>query len=64
MAFNKILPALQFTASHDLVETENAPVDLQMELVVLKNDKQLIKKFKDKTDFGIPSPQRNWQEIP
>ena len=34
-----------------LVETETAPLNLQMELVELKNDKQFVKKFKDEADL-------------
>ena len=33
------------------METESAPMDLQMELVEIKNDKQLIQKFKDKENL-------------
>jgi len=49
--FNKIIPALRLVASPHLVETEDAPLDLQMELVELKNNEQLIRKFEDKTDL-------------
>ena len=34
-----------------LVETETAPLKLQMELVELKNDEQFVKKLKDKKDL-------------
>ena len=34
-----------------LVEIETAPLNLQMELVELKNDKQFVKKFKDEEDL-------------
>ena len=34
-----------------LVETKIAPLNLQMELVELKNDEQFVKKFKDEEDL-------------
>jgi len=33
---------------HHMVETESAPSNLQMQLVELKNNEQLAKKFKEK----------------
>ena len=34
-----------------LVETETVPLNLQMELVELKNDEQFVKKFKDEENL-------------
>ena len=34
-----------------LVETKSAPMDLQMELVEIKNDEQLVQKFKDEENL-------------
>ena len=40
----------KLVAHPHLVETETAPLHLQMELVELKDDEQLVKKFKDEED--------------
>ena len=34
-----------------LIETKTAPLNLQIELVELKNDEQFVKKFKDEEDL-------------
>ena len=39
---------LRLVAFPHLVETESVPMDLQMEPVEIKNDEQLVQKFKDK----------------
>ncbi|KRY91421.1 hypothetical protein T4D_3531 [Trichinella pseudospiralis] len=44
----KIFVALRLVAFPDLVATESALLDLQMEVVELKNNELLIKKFKKK----------------
>ncbi|KRZ65055.1 General transcription factor II-I repeat domain-containing protein 2 [Trichinella papuae] len=43
--------ALRLVAFPHLVATESAPLDLQMELVELKNNEPLINKFKEKYDL-------------
>ena len=45
--FEKISKTLRLVAFPHLVETESAPMDLQMELAQIKNDEQLVQKFKD-----------------
>ena len=47
----KIVPTLRLVITPHLVETDNALLDLQMELVELKSDEQLLKKFDEKTDL-------------
>ena len=42
---------MRLVASPHLVETESAPLDVQMELIELKNNAQLVKKFEDKNDL-------------
>ena len=49
--FQRISDTTRLVAYPHLVETETAPLNLQMELVELKNDKQFVKKFKDKEDL-------------
>ena len=51
------------------METESAPMDLQMELVGIKNDEQLVQKYKDEENLlGTWKVQlniqcyENWQE--
>ena len=39
---------MRLFASPHLVETESAPLDVQMELIELKNNAQLVKKYEDK----------------
>ena len=46
--FEKISKTLRLVAFPHLVETESAPINLQMELVETKNDEQLVQKLKDK----------------
>ena len=48
--FERISDTTRLVAYPHLVETETAPFNLQMELVELKNDKQFVKKSKDKED--------------
>ena len=52
----KILRKFQKTsrlvAFPHLVEAESAPMDLQMELVKIKNDEQLVQKFKDEENLA------------
>jgi len=45
--FQKISLELKLVASPNLVETQCAPLDLQMELVELKNNSHLLSKFED-----------------
>lgn len=49
--FDKISENMRLVASPHLVETESAPLDVQMELIELKNNTQLVKKFEDKNDL-------------
>ncbi|KRZ80121.1 General transcription factor II-I repeat domain-containing protein 2 [Trichinella papuae] len=49
--FEKISVALQLVVFSHLVATESAPLDLQMELVYLKNNEPQIKKFEEKYDI-------------
>ena len=49
--FERIFDTTRLVAYPHLVETETAPLNLQMELVELKNDEQLVKKFKDEEDL-------------
>ena len=49
--FERISDTTRLVAYPHLVETESAPLNLQMELVELKNDKQFVKKFKDEEDL-------------
>ena len=44
--FQKISQTLRLVAFQHLIETESAPLYLQMELVELKNNEQLVTKFK------------------
>jgi len=44
--FGNISTTLRLIAFTHLMETESAPLYLQMELVELKNNEQLVKKFK------------------
>ena len=45
--FERISDTIRIVAYPHLVETETAPLNLQMELVELKNDEQFVEKFKD-----------------
>ncbi|KAG2463402.1 LPP protein, partial [Polypterus senegalus] len=49
--FEKISATIRLVASPHLVETESAPLHLQMELVELKNNEQLVKKFTEESDL-------------
>ena len=49
--FERISDTTRLVAFPHLVETETAPLNLQMELVELKNDEQFVKKFKDEEDL-------------
>ena len=49
--FSRISTTLRLVAFPHLVETESAPLNLQMELVELKNNEQLVKKFKDEENL-------------
>ena len=49
--FERISDTTGLVAYPHLVETETAPLNLQMELVELKNDEQFVKKIKDKEDL-------------
>ena len=49
--FERISDTTGLAAYPHLVETKAAPLNLQMELVEWKNDKQFVKKFKDKEDL-------------
>ena len=49
--FERIPDTTRLVAYPHLVETETIPLNLQMELVELKNDKQFVKKFKDEEDL-------------
>ena len=49
--FERIFDTTRLVAYPHLVETETEPLNLQMELVELKNDKQFVKKFKDEEDL-------------
>ena len=49
--FEKVSNTTRLVAYPRLVETETAPLNLQMELVELKNDKEFVKKFKDEEDL-------------
>ena len=49
--FERISNTTRPVAYPHLIETETAPLNLQMKLVELKNDKQFVKKFKDKEDL-------------
>ena len=48
--FEKISKTLKLVDFPHLVETESAPLDLQMELVEIKNE-QLVQKFKDEENL-------------
>ena len=48
--FERISDTTRLVAYLHLVETETAPLNLQVELVELKNDKQFVKKCKDLLD--------------
>ena len=49
--FERIPDTIKLVAYPHLVQTETAPLNLQMELVELKNDKKFVKKFKDEKDL-------------
>ncbi|KAG8232764.1 hypothetical protein J437_LFUL012903 [Ladona fulva] len=49
--FEKISATIRLVASPHLVETESAPLHLQMELVELKNNEQFVKKFTEESDL-------------
>ena len=49
--FERISDTTRLVAYPHLVETKTAPLNLQMELVELKNDEQFVKKFKDEEDL-------------
>ena len=49
--FERISDTTRLVVYPHLVESETAPLNLQMELVELKNDEQFVKKFKDKEDL-------------
>ena len=49
--FERISDTIRLVAYPRLVETETAPLNLQMELVELKNDEQFVKKLKDEEDL-------------
>ena len=49
--FERISDITRLVVYSHLVETETAPLNLQMELVELKNDEQFVKKFKDEEDL-------------
>ena len=49
--FERVSDTTRLVAYLHLVETETAPLNLQMELVELKNDEQFVKKSKDEEDL-------------
>ena len=49
--FERISDTIRLDVYPHLVKTETAPLNLQMELVELKNDEQFVKKFKDEEDL-------------
>ena len=49
--FKRIPDTTRLVAYPHLVKTKTAPLNLQMELVELKNDEQFVKKFKDEEDL-------------
>ena len=49
--FERISNTTRLVAYSHLIETETAPLNLQMELVELKNDEKFVKKFKDEEDL-------------
>ena len=49
--FKRISDSTRLVAYPHLVKTETAPLNRQMGLVELKNDKQFVKKFKDEEDL-------------
>ena len=49
--FERIFDTTRLVAYPHLVETETAPLNLQMEVVELKNDEQLVKKFEDQENL-------------
>ena len=49
--FARISDTTTLVAYPHLVDTETTPLNLQMELVELKNDEQFVKKFKDEEDL-------------
>ena len=49
--FERISNTTRLVAYPHLVEIKTAPLNLQMELVKLKNDEQFVKKFKDEEHF-------------
>ena len=67
--FEMISDTTRLVAFPHLVETETTPLNLQMELVELKNDEQFVKKFKDEEDLldtwrgAVKYPNlQNWPE--
>ena len=51
--FEKISDTIRLVAYPHLVETETAPLNFQMELDELKNDKHFVKKFKDEENLLV-----------
>ena len=49
--FERISDTTRLVSYPHLVETETAPLNLQMQLVEFKNNKQFVKKFKDEEDL-------------
>ena len=49
--FERISDTTRLVAYQHLIEIKTAPLNLQMELVELKYDKQFVKKFKDEEDL-------------
>ena len=49
----KISPTLRLVAFPHLMETETAPLHVQLELIELKNDEQLLNKFRRQKDLEI-----------
>ena len=49
--YERISDTTRLVAYPHLVETETAPLNLQMELVESKNDEQFVKKFEDEEDL-------------
>ncbi|KAG8239675.1 hypothetical protein J437_LFUL013898 [Ladona fulva] len=60
--FEKISATIRLVASPHLVETESAQLHLQMELVELKNNEQLVKKFTEESD--LPDTWKSAVEYP
>ena len=49
--FDKFSKTLRFAAFPQLVETKSVQMDLQMEVAEIKNDEQLVQKFKDEENL-------------